>query len=81
MGKLFDDLTNKSDEFLYPFLGRLQADCEYYLGYGYRNAKQLWANDEFRHIELMKDVWNHFDEKPEWLTWEEILSYEEQMLG
>lgn len=81
MGKLFDDLKNKDEEFLYPFLGRLQSDCEYYLGYGYRNTKKLWAGNVEEQIELMKDVWKHFDEKPEWLTWEEILVYEEQMLG
>ncbi|MCI3002775.1 hypothetical protein LV833_25460, partial [[Clostridium] innocuum] len=27
-------------------------DCNYYLGYGNRNAKDLWADDEWEQIEI-----------------------------
>ena len=41
----------------------------------------LWAGDEKSQIENMKALWNSFPEedKPEWLTWEDILEYEKQM--
>ena len=57
-------------------------DCDYYLGHGGRNSKQLWANSEIEQIEAMKYIWNSFseNEKPEWLTWEEILNYEKDMI-
>lgn len=68
-------------KFNYMMLSRLKSDCEYYLGYGYRNKKQLWAGNEADQIEEMKKLYNSFPdgEKPEWLTWEEILNYEKQM--
>ena len=34
-------------KFEYMLLNRLQCDCNYYLGYGSRNAQHcLWAHDE-----------------------------------
>lgn len=70
--------------FRYMMLDRFRSDCEYYLGFGGRNAEHaLWAHDEKRHIQNMKDLYNTFaeDEKPQWLTWEQILEYERQMLN
>ena len=72
----------KSDEkFRYQLLSRMQMDCNYYLGNGNRNIKHLWAENEEEQIEVMKYIWNSFadDEKPEWLTWEDILNYEGEM--
>lgn len=76
------DILKRDDEFRYKMLGRLKSDCEYYLGYGYRNSNRLWAGNESKQIEAMKALHNSFDdnEKPEWLTWEQILDYERQML-
>lgn len=74
----------KSDEtFRYQLLSRLQSDCNYYLGYGNRNKKVLWANNETEQIEVMKELWKSFanDDKPEWLTWNDILDYEVKMIG
>ena len=73
---------NINSEFEYMMLDRLKHDCDYYLGYGNRCAKHLWANTEKEHIEYMKQLWNGFSDvhKPEWLTWEQILEYEKQML-
>ena len=70
------------EKFNYMLLGRLQSDCEYYLGNGNRNSKQLWALNETDHIEEMKKLYNKFadDKKPEWLTMDQILEYEKQML-
>lgn len=66
----------------YMMLSRLKQDCEYYLGHGSRNPKNLWAGSEARQIEFMEALWNSFgpDEKPEWLTPEQIRAYGERML-
>ena len=75
---------NTSDStYRYQMLSRFQMDCDYYLGNGGRNEKHLWAGSVEDQIEIMKLVWKSFgeDEKPEWLTWEDILKYEEAMVG
>lgn len=68
-------------EFEYMMLSRLQADCEYYLGYGNRSLTILSDGSVTQHINRMKELWNTFPEgqKPEWLTWEQILNYEKEM--
>ena len=67
--------------FRYMMLDRLRQDCEYYLGYGNRNASQLWAGNEKDQIENMKALWLTFpkEDTPEWLTWGDILEYEGMM--
>jgi hypothetical protein len=74
---------NHKDEFNYLLLGRLRDDCDYYLGNGNRNAKHLWANNEKDQIEKMKELYNSFsdNEKPEWLTYEQILQYEKLLIN
>lgn len=69
--------------FNYQMLNRLQSDCKYYLGYGNRNKKYLCYKDEQEHINEMKKLYNSFsdDEKPEWLTWNQILDYEKAMIN
>lgn len=73
--------TNYEKE-CYEMLGRLQSDCNYYLGYGGRDKSKLWALDEKAQIEEMKRLYNSFsdDKKPEWLTYEDILNYEKMMI-
>jgi hypothetical protein len=58
-------------------LDRLKQDCEYYLGFGNRSKKALWGENETVQIQQMKRIWNSFPEedKPEWLTWEDIEDY------
>ncbi|PGK52555.1 hypothetical protein CN918_25700 [Priestia megaterium] len=69
-------------EFKYQMLGRLIRDCKYYLGYGNKKPKHLWAGDEIKHIEEMKKIYNSFteDEKPKETPYEQILEYEKQMV-
>lgn len=76
------ELLQTDDKFRYQLLSRLQMDCNYYLGYGNRNSKQLWAEGEEEQIKVMKLLWNSFshDDKPEWLTWNEILDFENKMI-
>ncbi|MDV5987564.1 hypothetical protein KB575_00580 [Streptococcus canis] len=79
------DFENKQNpyHFDYMMLSRLQSDCDYYLGYGNRNEKRLWAGNVVDQIAEMKRLWQNFpdDKKPEWLTWQNILDYEERMLN
>lgn len=69
------------EKFNYMMLGRLQSDCEYYLGFGGRNEKRLWAGNVSEQIAKMKEIYSSFndDKKPEWITMDDILSYENKM--
>lgn len=69
------------DTFNYQLLGRLQQDCDYYLGHGNRAKKHLWAGDEAEQIKKMKDLYASFQEKPEWITPAAIERYEAEMVG
>jgi len=77
-----DWILSREESFRYQMLSRLKSDCDYYLGYGNRNHKNLWSGDEREQIEIMKAIWNSFslEEKPEWLTLEKIEKYENEML-
>lgn len=73
----------------YMVLSRLNNDISAYFGkYGnekkdkwdcrYRNASYLFGGNVKEHVAKMKQLWNKFPEdlKPEWCTWEQIISYE-----
>lgn len=76
-----DDIVNRDLRFRYMLLSRLQSDCDYYLNYGNRFPGCLWAGNEQKQIEVMIKLHESFDEdeKPEWLTMEEILEYDKKM--
>ena len=63
----------------YRLLGRLQSDCEYFLGAGQRSEKHLWAENVKAQISKMRELYNALPEKPEWLTAQDIDRYERQM--
>lgn len=78
--KLQEDTTNL--EYNYMLLDRLKQDCEYFLGNGNGNAEHsLWAKDIDEQIAKMKELYNSFadNEKPEWITIEDINDYEKKM--
>lgn len=77
----FKDVLNHDEKFRYQLLSRMKSDCDYYLGNGERCAKHLWAGDEVKQIAYMKALWNSFGEndKPEWLTYDELLDYEKKI--
>lgn len=77
-----ENLISKEEKFNYMMLDRLRQDCDYYLGNGNHYKKHLWAGDEQKQIDEMKKLYNSFaeDKKPEWLTWNNILEYEELMV-
>ena len=80
-GMTVDEVIQHDLRFRYMLLGRLQADCEYYLGYGNRNPRRLWAGSEAEQIEFMIKLYDSFteDEKPMWLTMEKIMEYSKEM--
>lgn len=69
------------NKFNYMMLSRLQSDNDYFLGYGNRSERNLWADNVDSHIAEMKRLWNILPEdgKPEWLSMEDILKYEKEM--
>lgn len=71
------------ENFRYAFLSRLKLDCDYFLTYGSKNEKHLWAGNVTEQIEKMEELWKSFPEgeKPEWLTWEDIQNYKIKMKG
>lgn len=76
------DFLLRASSFRYQLLDRLKMDCDYYLGYGNRYSDHLYFKSEKEHVTYMKALWESFpkDEKPEWLTWENISEYENQMI-
>lgn len=77
------EIDRSSSEFLYRMLGRLEADCLYYLGNGGRFAGHLWAGNEREQIKLMRMIYRRLCEAftaPEWMSEEKINEYAEQML-
>lgn len=73
--------SNPMRSFEYQLLGRLQQDCEYYLGAGGQNKRHLWALDEIQQIQKMKELYHDLPVKPVWITLEAIKEYEEKMVS
>ena len=69
----------KDNSFEYRMLGRLQQDCEYYLGDGNRCPRRLWAGNEDAQIREMMRIYSILEEKPVWLSEEQIAKYAEEM--
>ena len=63
----------------YRMLGRLKADCDYFLGAGGRAEKHLWAGNVREQIAKMRELYAALPEKPEWLTSEDIDRYAQRM--
>ena len=76
-------ILGQDDVFRYQLLSRMKMDCEFFLGFGNRMEKCLWAGNVAFQIECMKTIWDSFpaDGKPEWLTVEQIENYERRMAG
>lgn len=75
-----EDWIKREPRFRYMLLDRLRQDCDYYLRIG-GSANCLWADDEQDQIDAMKALWNSFpdEDKPEWLTMEQIEEYAQKM--
>ena len=81
MNDFIEYIQEKDESFRYMLLSRMQSDCAYYLGNGRLYGPHLWAGNEMDQIEYMKILWNSFpeDQKPEWLSYEDILAYERRL--
>lgn len=77
-----EEILQRDSKFRYMLLGRMQSDCEYYLGFGNRNQSRLWAGNEEKQIEYMKRIHESFSDgdKPQWLSMSQILDYARQMI-
>lgn len=78
--KTIADFQKSGNEFCYMMLNRMENDCLYYLGYGNKNNKHLWAKNEYDQIELMRMLYDILPKKPEWLTKEQIEEYADEIL-
>ena len=76
-----EDWSKYKPNFRYMMLSRLKQDCDYYLGNGNRSTNALWSHNEADQIANMLELWNTFehDDKPEWLTKDDIANYARQM--
>ena len=63
----------------YRLLGRLKADCDYFLGAGGRAEKHLWGGNVREQIAKMRELYAALPEKPEWITQEDINRYAQRM--
>lgn len=63
----------------YMLLGRLVEDCRYYLE-SHGGEEQLWAKNVEKQIQFMRGLWESMDEKPQWLTQEQLEYYASRML-
>ncbi|MDY3050709.1 MAG: LPD11 domain-containing protein [Parvimonas sp.] len=73
------DFSNEPEELKYRILGRLESDCKYFLGFGFRDENKLYTKNVDKQIDLMKNLYNSLEEKPEWITLEQIEDFESKM--
>lgn len=73
------DCIQKPYEFQYRLLDRLKSDCDYWLGNGNRNDKNLWAHSPDAQVEKMLNIFEDLPIKPEWLSREDIYKYADDM--
>lgn len=66
----------------YMMLFKYQSDCNYFLGHGKGYEGHLYFKEVNKHCDEMKKLYNSFsdEEKPEWLTEEQIEKYRNDML-
>lgn len=66
----------------YMMLSRYQMDCNYFLGNGNGYEKHLFFQEVNKHCDEMEKLYNSFsdEDKPEWLSLEQIKEYRVKML-
>ena len=60
----------------------MRSDCNYFLENGNGYEGHLWGGSVEKICDEMENIWNSFaeDEKPEWLTMEQIKDYRKRMM-
>ena len=64
----------------YMTLDRCRHDYQFYLGYGRRQDKFLYMGNPQDQIDFMRALYDKLDDKPEWLTLEQINEFEKRMI-
>lgn len=72
-----------ADPYKYMMLDRLRTDCEYFLGNGDRRPGVLWAGSVGTQLKIMRMLRDSFPEedRPEWLSAEDLETYAREMAG
>ncbi len=67
----------------YMLLGRIAADAKEFIepdSFCFGKESRLFSQTVEEHIKDMKILWHGLKEKPEWLTWKQILTFETKMM-
>ena len=77
-----DPFVRHPREFDYMMLSRYKSDCDYFLGYGNGYEGHLYFKEVNEHYNEMKKLYESFadEDKPEWLTAEQIEEYRVKMI-
>jgi len=75
------EYCSKDEKFRYQLLSRMQSDCEYALGNGRIYGNHFWAGNEKEQIRDMMSLWLSLNDKPEWLSLDQINNYSKEMTG
>ena len=74
------DLDKLDTKDRYRMLDRMRSDCEYCIDSG--SNKHLWVvNDPKTHCDLMRELYDSLEDKPDWLSLDDIDRYEKTLLG
>lgn len=65
--------NSEKDNFDYQLLARLKTDCEYYLS---TRENKLWTGSPEEQIAKMREIYSALEQKPEWISPEDIDEYE-----
>lgn len=69
--------NSEKDNFDYQLLARLKTDCEYYLS---TRENKLWAGSPEEQITKMREIYSALEQKPEWISPEDIDEYESRFI-
>ena len=77
-----DPFVRHPREFDYMMLSRYKSDCDYFLGYGNGYEGHLYFKEVNEHCNEMKKLYESFadEDKPKWLTAEQIEEYRMKMI-
>lgn len=75
-----DPFVRHPRELDYMLLSRMKSDCDYFLGNGNGYQCYLWGGSVEVICDEMERIWNSLEEKPEWLSLEQIKEYRREMM-
>lgn len=73
-------ISKTDKKYRYQLLDRMRQDCVCYIN-AHGGVNSLWTETEEEQIEYMLFIWDLFekDEKPEWLSREQIIEFGRKM--